>query len=338
MSLYRRGESKNWWCEFVLDGQRFRISTHTTVRSQAQEFETLARNRAYNQLRLGHRPAVLWKDAAARWLTETRKRSRDIDQRILAWFAGQLEPDTTVQHLTRDVIDKLREIKRAESSEATADRYMALLRAILRKCADDWDIIEKAPKVPMYRPPQGEPRWLTGDEFHRLERELPAHLRMAARFAVLTGLRMRSMLGLTWDRVDLRNRSIWISAAEMKGKRTHGQQLSRQAAAVLRAIRCQRKDLTHPAVFLFRGKPYSDANGAAWRKAAERAGLRGLRWHDLRHTWASWAVQRGVSLHELMQMGGWRSLVMVQRYAHLAPDHLAAAAERVRIPHRTLGK
>jgi site-specific recombinase XerD len=58
------------------------------------------------------------------------------------------------------------------------------------------------------------------------------------------------------------------------------------------------------------------------------ANLQPLRWHDLRHTFASWAVQNGVTLPELMQLGGWKSYSMVQKYAHLAPEHLAAAAEK----------
>lgn len=332
MSLYRRAGSENWWCEFVLDGQRFRLSTRTANRGQAQEFETLARNRAYNRLRLGHRPAVPWKTVAARWLSESRKRSIDKDRAILTWLSAQFDAGTTVNQITPEVIGELRALKAEETSEATADRYMALLNSILRKCAGEWGLIDKAPKVPMYRPEAEEPRWLTHAEFRRLEQELPPHLRLAARFAVLTGLRMRAQLSMRWDQVDLKQRRAWISAADMKGKRTHGFPLSLGAAAVLRAIRCKRADLAEPHVFLFRGKPYSDANGAAWRKAVERAGLDGLRWHDLRHTWASWAVQSGVSLHEVMQLGGWRSLSMVQRYAHLAPDHLAAAAGRVRIP------
>lgn len=331
MSLYRRKNSPHLWCEFVLAGRRFQLSTGTANREQANEFETLARARAYNQLRLGHRPAVPWKTVAERWLTESRKRTLDKDRAILAWFGNQFDATTTVNQIDAEVISELRALKAEETSEATADRYMALLNSILRKCAGDWDLIEKAPKVPMYRPEVGEPRWLTYAEFRRLEQELPPHLRLAARFAVLTGLRMRAQLSLRWDQVDLRQRRAWVGAADMKGKRTHGFPLSLGAAAVLRAIRCRRTDLKEPRVFLFRGRPYSDANGAAWRKACDRAGLAGLRWHDLRHTWASWAVQSGVSLHEVMQLGGWRSLQMVQRYAHLAPGHLAAAASKVRL-------
>jgi integrase len=61
----------------------------------------------------------------------------------------------------------------------------------------------------------------------------------------------------------------------------------------------------------------------------ERAGIENFRWHDLRHTWASWHRQSGTPTHELQRFGGWRSWVMVERYAHLAPDHLAKAANRL---------
>lgn len=59
----------------------------------------------------------------------------------------------------------------------------------------------------------------------------------------------------------------------------------------------------------------------------ERAGIENFRWHDLRHTWASWHVQ--TSLQELQQLGGWSSFDMVLRYAHLSGDHLSNAANRI---------
>ncbi len=65
------------------------------------------------------------------------------------------------------------------------------------------------------------------------------------------------------------------------------------------------------------------AAAAAWYKAMKRAGIENFRWHDLRHTWASWHVQSGTPLHVLQELGGWASYAMVQRYAHLAADHLA---------------
>lgn len=64
----------------------------------------------------------------------------------------------------------------------------------------------------------------------------------------------------------------------------------------------------------------------------QRAGLEGFRWHDLRHTWASWHVQAGTPLAVLKELGGWSTLDMVMRYAHLAPEHLAEHAERIAGP------
>lgn len=246
---------------------------------------------------------------------------------ILAWFSGQFEITTTVQDITREVIDQLRALKAEQTSESTADRYMALLRAILKKCADDWGTLDKAPKVPMYRPEQGEPRWLSPAEFKRLEKQLPPHLRAAAQFAVLTGLRMRSMLSLTWERVDMQAGKAWVPGSEMKGKATLGVSLGLDAMNVLRNLP---RDGQY--VFQWRGKRIGDCNTKAFQDAVTAAGVGPLRWHDLRHTWASWAVQSGVTLHELMQMGGWKSLTMVMRYAHLAPDHLSRAANLVRLP------
>ncbi|WP_262967147.1 tyrosine-type recombinase/integrase [Methylobacter psychrophilus] len=66
----------------------------------------------------------------------------------------------------------------------------------------------------------------------------------------------------------------------------------------------------------------SGANNHAWRKALIRADIKEFRWHDLRHTWASWHVQNGTPLNVLKELGGWADLTMVMRYAHLSSDHL----------------
>ena len=324
MSLYRRAGSPHWWCRFQLDGREVRLSARTANRREAEEFETLARSRAYRQVRLGERAAYTWADASKRWLTETRKRSAGKDRVIIAWLTGELGDKATLPDITRDVIEALRRLKADQTSESTADRYMALLRAILKRAVDDWGVLEFAPKVPMFRPETPEPRWLTRAEFTRLHKQLPTHLKAAATFAVLTGLRMRAMLSLRWDQVDVPAGRAWVAAAEMKGKATHGIPLNTDALSLLKSL-----PRTGEYVFQWKGERIGDCNTAAFQKAVQRAKVGPLRWHDLRHTWASWALQAGVSLHELMLLGGWKSLAMVQRYSHLAPDHLSAAAARI---------
>lgn len=329
MPLYRRKAEGPWWIRISVAGNKIRKSTGTQDREAAKEFEQRERERAWRELKLGDRSAVPWREAAARWLIETRKRTKSKDEYMLAWFGGYLDNEP-LSAIDRETIEDLREgLLEEGSSESNCDRYMALLRAILRKARDEWRYIDNIPKVPMYGADDAEPRWLTQAEFKRLKDQLPPHLKLAAEFAVLTGLRMRAMLTLTWDRVDLRARRAWVPRVHMKGAKPFGFPLSRESVKILKRCRAM-----HPAgerVFQYDGAPVDDCNTEAFKKAITRAGLdrEEINWHTFRHTFASRAVQNGVTLQELMQLGDWKSYSMVLKYAHLAPDHLSEAAELV---------
>ena len=331
MPLYRQPKSPHWFVRIQIAGTKIRRSTGTADRAEAEEFEQRERERLWRLSKLGDRGATTFAEAAARWLIETTKKSKHKDELLLEWFCSQPElKDAPLSAIDIDVIQELRALLADEGkSKATVDRYMACLRAILRKCASEWRYLEQPPKVPMHNVRAAEPDWLTRPQFKKLKAELPPHLALAAEFAVLTGLRMRAMLGLTWGRIDLRRRRAWVPGVDMKGKDAIaiGVPLSRNAVRVLRKLKTLNPDGEH--VFQWRGEPIDDCNTLAFQKAVERAGVPSIDWHGLRHTFASWAIQEGVSLHELMLLGGWKSYSMVLRYAHLAPDHLAKAAEKV---------
>lgn len=317
--LYRRSRSPFWWVRFQLDGREYRISARTRDRAQAEEFETQARSRAWRQARLGERPVVLWEVATKRWLTETQKRSKWRDEAIIAWF-GQHLKGQPIENITAEVIAELRGLKADETSQSTANRYMAFLRALLRK-----ELGTAAPKVPMYAVAKGEPRWLTRGQFDKLAKALPLHLADMATFTVATGLRMRNVTHLTWDRVDLKRRHVWIPGSRAKAGKPIAVPLNDDAVEILKRWKGQHEE----RVFLFRHKPVDDANGATFKAAAASVGLPDLRWHDLRHTWASWHVQAGTPLHALQELGGWASYEMVRVYAHLSSGHLSKYAKAV---------
>jgi integrase len=330
MPLYRQPGSHNWHLTLQIAGTRIRRSTGTADRREAEEFEQREREQLWRIEKLGDRGATPFAEVAARWLLETTKRSAAKDRLILDWFCAQPElKERAIADIDSEAIQVLRQLLADDGlALSTVDRYMACLRAVLRKAAGEWNYLTKAPKVPMYNVEKAEPEWLTRAQFRSLKAQLPPHLKLAAEFAVLTGLRMRAMLGLTWDRVDMRRRRAWVPGMAMKGKQAIGIPLSSEAVKVLRKLKT-----LHPEgerVFQYEGAPVDDCNTAAFEKARARAGLPdSINWHSLRHTFASWAVQNGVSLHELMQLGGWRTYASVLRYAHLATNHLAAAAEKV---------
>ncbi|VTU25149.1 Phage integrase family protein [Variovorax sp. SRS16] len=100
-------------------------------------------------------------------------------------------------------------------------------------------------------------------------------------------------------------------------------------------LRRQGDRRTH--VFTYEGKPIVQVNTKAWRNALMRAGIEDFRWHDLRHTFATWHREAGTLTHELQRLGGWKTQsmverhahVVVERHAHVAPEGLQFAAARL---------
>jgi integrase len=326
MSLSKRTGSPYWWTRFTIDGKRIQESTGTTDRKEAQEYEAKLKAMQWEQRRLGVKPKYSWKQATVQWLKETsHKATHDSDRRKLRWldkFLGKL----TLDEITRDKLMQIADKKAKEASQATANRYLALVRAILGKAVYEWEWLEREPKVRMFRETSRRVRFLTRAEADRLIMELPPHLAEMAQFALATGLRRANITGLEWSQVDLDRSLAWIHPDQAKGRKAISVPLNKDAIEVL-----MRQQGNHPIrVFTYRGKPVFQLATHSWQKALKRAGIEDFRFHDLRHTWASWHVQAGTSLYEVQEMGAWQSAEMVRRYAHFHPgEHLLEAARRI---------
>ncbi len=328
MPLYKRDDSPYWWVRL---GRKTRESTGvdftTEPKSRAEEYERVLKERLWRLERLGDRGAISFDEAAQRWLNSSA-REKKRDRWIIDWLSPSIGNEAVRDVAETDALEELRKDGIAAGwSHSTIDRMMSTVCAVLHDCVRR-NNLERAPAIPMYRPEAGEPRFLTPPELDRLCAQMPMHMALAARFAVATLLRMRAMTRLTWDRVSLKHGRAWIPRAHQKAKRPFGLPLSSEAVRVLRALRMI-ADPHSSHVFTWQGKPIDDCNTVAFQKAVLRAGVAPLRWHDLRHTGASWAVQSGVSLQELMVLGDWRDYRSVLIYAHLSTTQVASAAERV---------
>ena len=202
---------------------------------------------------------------------------------------------------------------------------MEVVRGVLRMAAFDWEWLDRVPKVRMLQEAKRRIRWITRDEADRLMAAVPEHVAPMVRFSLETGLRRANVTGLQWSQVDLARRTAWIHPDQAKARKAIAVPLS--AAAVI-VIREQiGKHETH--VFSYRGKSVRQVNTKAWRGALARVGITDFRWHDLRHTWASWHVQAGTPLHVLQELGGWECVGMVRKYAHFSSAHLAEYVDRL---------
>jgi integrase len=279
----------------------------------------------WDQERLGIKPSRSWREAVVRWLEETsEKATHQEDRKKLIWLHVHLG-DLNLDEITLDVIDRIRSAKLKEASKGTTNRYLALVRAILLRSRDEWEWVDKVPKIRLFKEANSRERSLTQEQAKCLLAELPEHLREMVLFSLATGLRQSNVLRLEWSQVNLEQCHAWIHGWQSKNRRAISVPLNAPAMAVL-----QRQKGKHPTrVFTYLGKPLQSANTGAWQAARRRAGIEDFRWHDLRHTWATWQRQAGTPTHELQRLGGWRTGAMVERYAHLAPESLAVAASRL---------
>jgi len=326
MSLRKR--SSTWWIDVVApSGERIRRTTGTGNKALAQELHDRLKSELWRVAHLGDRPRRAWNDAAVRWLKEqTHKATAKEDVTKLRWldkFLGGKE----LEHINRALTDRITEARLAQGCRpATVNRTLELVRAILRKCVNEWEWLDRAPSVRMLKAPTRRIRFLTRDEAQRLLAGLPEHLADMAAFSLATGLRASNVTGLQWSQIDLARRLAWIHPDQAKARKAIPVPLNADAMAVI-----NKQTGGHSGhVFSYRGKPIAQVSTKAWYAALKRAGIEDFRWHDLRHTWASWHVQNGTPLFALQELGGWASSEMVRRYAHLAAEHLAPYAERLK--------
>lgn len=326
MSLFKRKDSPHWWIKLTArNGRRIQQSSGTEDKVKAQELHDKLKASLWDQERLGIKPARSWREAVVRWLEETsEKATHKEDKKKLVWLHTYLG-DLTLNEITLDVIDHVRSMRLKDVSKTTVNRYLELVRAILRRARDEWEWIDKVPKIRLFKVANSRERSLTPEQAKQLLKELPEHLRELVLFSLATGLRQSNVLRLEWGQVNIELRHAWIQGTHSKNRRPISVPLNDVALEVVK-----RQIGKHAQrVFSYQGKPINSANTKAWRAALERAGIENFRWHDLRHTWATWQRQAGTPTHELQRLGGWRTGAMVERYAHLAPDHLAHAASRL---------
>jgi integrase len=325
--LYRRKDSPYWWIDCILpDGRRVCKSTRLRDPDAANEYLIRLKAESYEAMRRGIPADKQWQDAVVRYVRENADKSTlDDDQRHLrkldGYLAGKRLRDINMDALWPFIHDRR---ERDGVTNATINRALEIVRRIQHLARDEWGWIERFPRIRMLKEPKRRVRFLQHEEADRLLAALPEHLVPVVQFALATGCRMGEILNLEWARVDLDRRVAWLDHGTTKNGDGRGIPLNKEAMLALRHA----QNAHERWCFTFKGNRM-DRVGSAWKRALRRAEITDFRFHDLRHTWASWHVMSGTSLQELMELGGWKSFEMVLRYAHLAPEHLASAAARI---------
>jgi integrase len=329
--IYQRHDSRYWWISVVLpSGKRLRQSTGTENREEAKALLAKLKLESFREAHLGIKPKRSWQEAVVRYLElkATLRSIRDVKR-----ICRNLDPylgDKMLTDITGDVVWSICQRELAKGNKpATVNRYLAVIRGVLRTARDEWQWIDNFPKIRLLPGEVERDRWLTREEADMLIKACASHLAAIVRFALATGCRASEITGMEWSRVDLERRTAWLN--HTKNGTPRGVPLNEDAVAVLEGEKGK-----HPRYcFTYRGEPIRwGVCNTGWLEAVKKAELADFRFHDLRHTWASWHRQAGTSCDELKELGGWKSRVMVDRYAKFGTEHLAAAASRITVSRR----
>lgn len=277
-------------------------------------------------------------DAIDRYLTVTLPQSKhrkntSEQTRLLNWWKAELgtrplvgiTPGTIAE--VRDRLAVQKNTKGKTLSGATINRRITALSAVLTVAAKEYGWLQKnpIPNVTRMADSKGRERFLTDDERKALLTACEASscdaLAPLVKLALATGARKGELVGLLWANVDLTRRTVRFMDTKNGESRTVP--LAATAVSVLTAWK--RGRLAVGPVFPLTVHTVN----VPWREARDAAGLQNFRFHDLRHSAASYLAMSGASLMDIAAILGHKTLAMVKRYSHLSEQHTTAAVDRM---------
>lgn len=318
MSLYQRPGSPFWQYDFTVNGLRFRGSTGETGKREALKVEDDHKQAARRQ---GQRR----KEWTVQMLCETYWGDHAQDRASAATILGQLAAlrrhlgkDRKLSSITNATMLDYRAKRRGdELAQHSINREITIARAAMRHVADVHGV--NVPKLHWEKLKSEEPpprqRYLTFEEWGDLLAAAHTSIKPILICAVTTGLRKGNILSLDWRQVRL---SAGRIALTVKGNKIHEVRIGPLLAAALSAMPARK------------GRVFDRTNfEKRWREATKGAGLTDFRFHDLRHTFASWARQNGADIADVKDALGHSDISMTMRYAHIKPDAQNTAFDRV---------
>jgi integrase len=288
-----------------------------------------------------------------------KKRSADREKSVLNGIRSELGR-SFVREVDGDAVacwfENLTTVR--ELSPGTAVRHFNVMHHMMKKAATIWSKdtgIDRNPadQVEVKRPDDQRDRYLSEDELRRLKLALDekvyrkgtkdfnktfCRLRLIVLIAVTTGMRMSEIFGLTRSDV-MYNEGLLAVRAKLKGGKMRYVPMPPELADELRRFMPQ---FANNVLYIAGNNderifpPKKDAKGERQRVEGsfddllERAGIKDFRFHDLRHTFASWYMMNGGDLYELAKILGHSNIKMTERYAKLAKHHIARTSNTAR--------
>jgi integrase len=333
MGLFRRG--KVWWMSFTHAGRQVRRSTETEDKKLAQRifdkikgeiaegtwFEKLpGENYTYEDLMKKY----LKEHSSVNKSASTYKRDKSLVKQLVGYFGSYY-----LTEITPAMISQYKEKRREDGVSARTINYeLATINHAFNLAIREWELINENPVVKVRKEKVSNiiERWLSLNEEKKLLIASPKWLQEIIIFAINTGLRQSEILDLKWKQIDMTRESLTISE-----QKNHCVDTLPLNETVMRLLRSKYREDLDLDSYVF-PNTNSDRKGnrlllKAFYAALKRSGITNFRFHDLRHTFATRLVQNGVDLYTVQKLGRWKTVSMVQRYAHHHPESLRSAIQ-----------
>ncbi len=337
-AIRRHDRGDEWWVDFRFQGRRVRKLSPVQTRRGAEQFERTLRNDFAADAEVGRDPFAgpppTFAEFAERWMhgyAEVRNRptaqaeKRSALRLHLLPVFGRLR----LNEISTERIDAFSGSKKSEGLKPkTVNNLLTILRCSLAT-AQEWGLLAVVPRVRWLRVPEQPYKCLKREELERLIAVTrPGYWRALVTFISDTGVRFGEAAALRWSDVDLDSETpsaqiVRGSARGLVGPTKTGRvrsiPLTRRTCAELRAL-----DRRHELVFpkMDGGVARSEHTCDVLQRYCDRAGIKRVGWHGLRHTFATLLCQGGTPLRNVQELLGHTTIVMTSRYTHATPDDL----------------
>ena len=338
MGLIKKPNSKFWWINLKVGHKRIFESTRTENKKKAQEILSIR----HAELLSGGNIA---KPVAQGLEVKSDKTTtfNELAYKYLEFISGRLKSAYNTGFFVKILIERFNDrllidfkmqdleifqsdwIKRGFSIAYT-NRLIAILQRMFTK-AVDWDlttedVLKRVRKVKQLKGENKRLRYLSDEEADRLTSNCDKYLKPIVITALNTGMRRGEILKLTWDKVDLKNRLILLDNKTKNGERREipvNDTLYNTLSGLIRHIKTD-YIFYNPQTL----KSYYDAK-KSWQAALRKSHILDFHFHDLRHTFASQLVMKGVDLATVKELMGHKDIRMTLRYSHLSKSHIKSA-------------
>ncbi len=305
----------------ISDAKRWAIQMEAAIREQLYFKTPVASRRTLAELITRYQAEILpFKSSSLSFVRGQRNQ--------LEWWKQQLG-EYFLSDVTASRIAEAR--AKLVTSSSTANRYMAALSHVFTIAVQQWEWMDDSPikKLPRLREPRGRVRYLSDEERGALLKAAQEsenfRLHIIIVLALSTGARKGELLNLRWNDIDFERRRM-IFQQTKNGDRRRAL-LGEYALELLKKYH-QNVGENHPYVFPSKyGTPMRVDRD--FRVLLKQVGIEDFRFHDLRHSAASYLAMNGASITDIAEVLGHKTLAMVKRYTHLSDTHTRGVVERM---------